>query len=140
MTTSSAVRVFVVDDHPILRDGIRNLLDHMDSFVLVDEASSGEEALARLPQVEADVALVDISMQGMDGVELIHRLKETHPTLRVLVVSVHGEATYVEEALNAGADGYVLKTNVHSVLSDALRRAVEGEGYVDADLRAKVDY
>lgn len=123
-------QIFLVDDHPIIRAGFRQLLDSEDEFVICGEADSGEEALKKIPDTEADLALVDISMNGMDGIELTRRLKESYPDLKVLIVSMHNEARYVEDALEAGASGYVLKDHVHSELQKAACEVLDGKTYL----------
>lgn len=112
----------------------------MDGATFVAEASSGQEALDALSETEVDVALVDISMDGMSGIELTRRLQERRPALSVLIVSVHAETQYVEDALDAGASGYVLKDNAYSALREAISSAVDGEVYLDEDLRYKPGY
>lgn len=134
MTSPNPNRVFLVDDHPIIREGFRMLLEDGDGFTVAGEASSGEETLEKLPETGIDLVIVDISMDGMDGIELTRRLKEQHPQLHILVVSMHDETRYVEDALDAGAGGYVLKDNVHAVLPEAARSVLGGELYLCPEL------
>lgn len=139
MTETNAIRVFIVDDHPVVREGFCSLLEQTEDFVVAGEASSGEETLETIDQTESDLAIVDISMKGMDGIELTRRLGEILPELRVLIVSVHDETHYVEDAFDAGANGYVLKDNIHSVLPEAASSVMNGEMYLCEDLRPKTD-
>lgn len=139
MADNTPTRVFLVDDHPIIRDGFRELLESGDDFVVTGEAGSGEETLEKLPDTGIDLAVVDISMNGMDGIELTRRLKAQGSNLQVLIVSMHGETRYVEDALEAGARGYVLKDNVHAVLPEAVREVINGDLYLDQDLENKID-
>lgn len=139
MTNSARTRVFLVDDHPIVRDGFRDLLEVGGRFTIAGEAGSGEETLAKAPEADADLAVVDISMDGMDGIELTRRLKEMDGNMKILIVSMHGETRYVEEALDAGATGYVLKDNVHAVLPEAAREVMNDGFYLDEDLKDKID-
>lgn len=139
MTKSPPTRVFIVDDHPVVREGFRSLLEQMDALAVAGEASSGMEALETIPQVKTDLAIVDISMKGMNGIELTRRLKEAHPNLRVLIVSVHDETHYVEDALEAGANGYVLKDTVHSVLMEAISEVMKGDVYIGSKLRRRTN-
>lgn len=139
MTTTTAIRVFIVDDHPVVREGFRRLLEQTEGFVVTGEAGSGEETLETLSAGEVDLALVDISMDGMDGIELTRRLQETDPRLRVLIVSVHDETHYVKDALDAGAKGYVLKDHVHSALTEAVDDVMNGEVYLSEELERKIN-
>lgn len=139
MAGGPPTRVFLVDDHPIIRDGFRQLLEAGEDFVVSGEADSGEGALEKMPEPEIDLAVVDISMNGMDGIELTRRLKERSSDLSVLIVSMHGETHYVEEALKAGAHGYVLKDNVHKLLPEAAREVTRGNLYLDQDLDGRVN-
>ncbi len=138
MTNRFPFRVVLVDDHPIIRDGYRNLLEADEDFAVVEEADSGEEMLEKISDVDADLAIIDISLDGMDGIELTHRLTEEAPSLRILIASMHGNDRYVEEALEAGASGYVLKDNVHNALVEAARRVMEDGQYMDDDLKGPI--
>lgn len=137
--STSPIRVFVVDDHPVVREGFRQLLKQKESLTVAGEASSGAETLEKLPQTEADLAIVDISMKEMGGIELTRRLQEKCPDLYTLVVSVHHETHYIEEALAAGAHGYVLKDNIHSILSEAIHAVISGERYLGKDVAQQID-
>lgn len=134
MPCAESSRVFLVDDHPIIRDGFRELLTARDGQRVVGEAGSGKEALEKIEGSEVDLAIVDISMEEIGGIELTRRLKEEDPSLRVLIVSMHGETRYVEDALKAGASGYVLKDNVHKLLPEAVQEVLRGKRYLDPAL------
>lgn len=138
MTDPSPIRVFLVDDHPIIRDGFRNLLEHEGNFVVAGEAGSGEETLTKASQTAIDLAVVDISMGDMNGIELTRRLKENHPNVYVLIVSMHNETRYVKDAFEAGASGYVLKDNVHKLLVEAAEKVTSGHVYLCPDLEDDV--
>ncbi len=136
--SSHSTKVFLVDDHPIVREGFRHLLEAEDGFSICGEADSGEETLKTIPDTEAEVAIVDISMDGMDGIELTRRLKDNDSDLKVLIVSMHGETRYVEDALEAGANGYALKDNIHALLPEAVREVAEGKVYLCDELEDRV--
>ncbi len=106
------------------------MIEAEGEFVVTGEAGSGIETLEKIADSDAELAFVDISMEGMNGIELTRRLKEAAPDLKVLIVSMHGETRYVKDALKAGADGYVLKANVHNVLLEAARTVANGEVYL----------
>lgn len=144
MIKTRSARVFLVDDNPIVRHGFQLLLESEESFTVVGEAGSGEEAVEKLSETEIDLAVVDISMEEMDGIELTRELtgkgREDSDLSGppVLIVSMHGETRYVESALEAGAQGYVLKDNVHVLLPEAVREVLDGKEYLDPDLSGKL--
>ena len=115
------IQVFLVDDHPVVREGIRRLLELEEGISVVGEVASGEEALKQMDARPADVVLMDIRLMGIDGIETTRRLKATHPDLRVLILSGFGHE-YMSQAIEAGADGYLLKTANYSIVK---LRAVE---------------
>lgn len=127
-TTPAAV--FLVDDHPVVRMGLRHLFDQFDHLSVVGEAERGEEALSKISEVEPDLAIVDISLDGMDGIELTRQLVTDQSQVRVLIVSMHDDAYYVEQALDAGARGYVLKDKVNRVLLEAVETVLDGGRYL----------
>lgn len=139
MTNGTPTRVFVVDDHPIIRHEFRRLLEKEGNFIVDGEAGSGAETMQIMPKTDVDLAIIDISMKDMDGLELTRRLKEIDPDLQVLIVSMHGETRYVEKALDVGATGYVLKDNVHAVLLEAAREVTAGQRYLCKELEEKID-
>lgn len=130
--------VFLVDDHPIIRDGFRLVLEDEEGVAVCGEADSGEETLEKIPDANPDLAVVDISMDGMDGLELTRRLKEADPSMKILIVSMHGEPRYVEDALEAGATGYAIKDNVHAVLPEAVRVVAGGGVYLCDEMEDKM--
>lgn len=119
-------RVFIVDDHPLVRRALGRLLGLEPGLRVVGEAASAEEALAQLGENLPDLLLVDFSLPGVDGAELVRRLGRTHPGVCCLVVSSHHEALYVQAALAAGARGYVTKGDADG-LTLAIRRVLAGE-------------
>ncbi len=121
------IRVLLADDHPLLRQGIRTVLDPETDICVVAEAASGQEALDRCEETLPDVVLMDIQMPGMDGVEATRRIHASHPQAAVLVLTVHDEPALVQEALAAGASGYLLKETAASSLAGAIRRVAHGE-------------
>lgn len=146
VTEARPANIFLVDDHPIIRNGFRRLLESEKGFIVVGEADSGEEALSRLEETEVDLAVVDISMEGMDGFDLTRQLtgvesshwdSDLQDTL-VLIVSMHKETHYVETALEAGAKGYVLKDTVHIFLPEAVRKVLNGNVFLDPNLRGNL--
>jgi RNA polymerase sigma factor (sigma-70 family) len=127
-----AIRVLVVDDHAIVRQGIRQVLESADGFVVVGEAANGSEALTQAEAQLPDVVVLDVSLPGDSGLEVVKRLKRTFPTTRVLMLSVYDNTEYVLESVRAGADGYLLKDSAPAELREAIRAVHGGEGAFSA--------
>jgi len=132
------VRVLVVDDHAVLRSGLRLLLDKEDDLEYVGEASTAEEAIRGLERTQPDVVLLDLQMPGIGGLEGASRIVERRPGVRVLVLSMHDEADDVRRAFAAGASGYLVKTAADEELVRALRAVAQGERYLHPSLGAKM--
>jgi DNA-binding NarL/FixJ family response regulator len=124
-----AIRVVLADDHALVRAGMRSLLAAMNQVDVVGEASSGEEALALAGRERPDVVLMDIAMKGMTGLEAAARMREQHPGVRVVILSMHAGEEYVLQALRAGAVGYLLKDAATGELELALRSVMRGESW-----------
>jgi DNA-binding NarL/FixJ family response regulator len=124
------IRVLLADDHPIVRDGLRRLLAADPHFEVAAEAADGDQALALVRANEYDVAVLDMSMPGLSGLDLVKRLKQEKPALRLLVLSMHGEQQYAARALKAGASGYVNKDTAAEQLLGALRKVAAGGVHV----------
>ncbi|MBO9541039.1 response regulator transcription factor [bacterium] len=120
-------RVLVADDHPIVRRGTCELLAEAEDLEVVGEAGNGEEAIAQVERLSPDVLVMDLSMPVMDGVEATRRLKGTRPGLGIVILSAHGEEDVVLRALQAGANGYLLKTADEEQLYEAVRLVAAGK-------------
>jgi DNA-binding NarL/FixJ family response regulator len=129
-TVVGRVRLYLVDDHPIVRAGLAAWLESHARFVVIGEAVSGEIALAQVPQLLPDVVLLDLSLPGMSGVATAAALHARVPGVRLVALSMHEEAAYVEDFLAAGGSGYVPKSAVETQLVDALGAVMRGERYV----------
>ena len=125
-----AIRILITDDHPIVREGLRIILGTYQDMTVVGEAANGIEALHMIPLCNPDVALVDISMPGMSGIELIGRIRAEHPQLPMLVLSMHQEEQFAVLALKLGASGYLTKDCAPEQLAKAIRKVVEGGRYI----------
>jgi DNA-binding NarL/FixJ family response regulator len=108
-TKSSAVRLFLVDDHPLVRDGLRARLDPLPGIEILGEAGSAAEALTLIERLQPDLVLADVGMKDMNGIELAALLQQRQPAVRVVMLSMYDNPEYVQQALQAGARGYVLK-------------------------------
>jgi DNA-binding NarL/FixJ family response regulator len=124
------IRVLLADDHEIVRDGLKRILAATTDVKVAGEAASGDEALALVRANEYDVALLDMSMPGLAGLDLIKRLRIEKPTLKLLVLSMHGEQQYAARALKAGASGYLTKDSASEKLLGALRKVAAGGVHV----------
>lgn len=124
------IRVLIVDDHAVLRAGLRTLLNLQSDFEVVGEASEGPEALEKVQQLQPDVVLMDITLPGMEGLEATKRLKKTHPNVKVLILTMHEDRRYLYSALKAGASGYVVKRAADTELINAIRSAHRGDVFL----------
>jgi DNA-binding NarL/FixJ family response regulator len=123
-------RVLVADDHALVRHGIRMILDAEPDFDVVAEAGDGAEAVETVLRADIDLAVLDVAMPRLTGVQAARRLTEQRPDLRVLILSMHDNEQFFFEALRAGASGYVLKSAAHQDLVDACRAAMRGEPFL----------
>ena len=127
------IRVLLADDHAIVRNGLKEILESTGNIVVAAEATNGFEALARVRETEVDVAVVDLSMPGRSGIELIKLLKVERPKLRLLVLSMHSEEQYAVRAVRAGAAGYLTKESAADELVAAIRRIAGGGAYISPE-------
>lgn len=130
----SCIRVLLVDDHAVVRAGYRFLLSYHEDIEVVAEAGSGDEALALLAEQVADIVVVDLTMPGMHGLELLKRVRALPAAPEVLVFTMHENPAFVEQALRAGAGGYLSKNSAPEALVDAIRSIAGGKPYIDASI------
>ncbi len=123
-------KIFLVDDHPVLRHGLATVLEQQTYLTVCGEASEPGEALEAIERLKPDIALIDLSLRGGDGIELLKDLRVRHPRLLTLVLSMHDETLYAERALRAGARGYVMKQEKLDRLLLAISRVLAGAIYV----------
>ena len=124
------IKVLVVDDHAILRDGIRALLSLHDDIEIVGEASEGKEAIEKARELAPDVIVMDIAMPGMDGLEATRRIRKKSPEVKVLVLTQHDNREYILSAIKAGVAGYVPKRALGSDLVSAIRTVYKGDSFL----------
>ncbi len=137
-STSRARKVFIVDDHPIVRQGLGQLIDPEPDLEVCGEAADVKEARAALARVQPDIVIVDLSLRDSDGMELIKDIRSKHRQLPVLVLSMHDESIYAERLLSAGASGYIMKQAAGEQLLTALRRVLAGGIYVSDSVGASM--
>jgi DNA-binding NarL/FixJ family response regulator len=123
-------RVFIVDDHPLVREGLTNLINRQDDLVVSGEAKNSAQAVEGINKARPDVALIDISLINESGLELVKQLGRQFPQVALIVLSMHDEALYAERALRAGARGYVMKHETSTSVLAAVRRVLAGGVYV----------
>ncbi len=128
------LRVVIADDHTILREGLRQLLESADDIRVVAEAADGHQVIACVRADEFDVLILDMSMPGKSGIELIKQVKAEKPKLRVLVLSMHEEEQYAVRAIKAGASGYVTKDSAGTQLLTAIRKVASGGAFISAEV------
>lgn len=126
---SAVIRVLVVDDHSVVREGLRHVLEDGDEFAVVAEAETGAEALERAEQERPDVVLLDITMPGGSGLEVVRSLRRQVPDARVLILSVHDDREYVLESVRAGAHGYLRKDSTPADIRQAIRAVRAGDSF-----------
>ena len=136
--TSQTIRVVIVDDHSLVRDGLRARLSVVPGLQVVGEAASGEQALALAAADPPDLMLVDVGMRGMNGIELATELRERHPQIRVLMLSMYDNREYVLSAIRAGARGYVLKESPTEEIIAAISAVWAGGNYYSAQVSSLV--
>jgi DNA-binding NarL/FixJ family response regulator len=131
------ISVLLVDDHSLVRRGFRRMLEDESDIRVVGEASDGEEALKLARSLKPEVVVMDCALPGMNGLQATRKILQQFPDTRVLMLSMHTEDTWVKQALDAGACGYVLKNAMDLELSSAIRRIVKGETVLDGQLSAQ---
>ena len=128
------VTLILVDDHPIVRQGLRHLFEAEPEFKVVGEAGDGIEALGLVERLKPDIVIVDMMMPGLNGLEVLRRIKHISPNTRAIVLSMQSADAYVNEALKNGAAGYVLKDTGPSELAEAVREVTKGNQFLSAKL------
>lgn len=128
------IRVMIADDHSLIREGLKQLLEFDGSIEIVGEASNGVECLEKLSECNPEVLLLDINMPEKNGIEVLKQMKADDSKIRVLVLTVHNEMDYMMKAVDIGVDGYILKDSESSELKKAIRAVRDGENYIQPSL------
>lgn len=129
-----SIRILLADDHSIVLDGLKRILEDCDDLEVVAEAGSGEQAVRMAMEKRPDVAVVDISMPGMDGLEVVARLKDQADEIPVIILTMYEEEQYMFRAIEAGARGYITKRSAPDQLVHAVRRVVAGKRYIPQEM------
>jgi DNA-binding NarL/FixJ family response regulator len=130
----NAMRVLIVDDHPLLRKGVGQLIEQEKDLAVVGEAEDAQKAISAIEDTRPDIALIDITLNGASGIELVKNVKSRFPKLKMLVLSMHDESVYAHRALRAGASGYIMKQEGAEKVLTAVRKVLRGEVYLSERL------
>lgn len=131
-------RIVIAEDHTILRDGLKALLSSDGDLEVVGEARDGQEAIRSVEKLAPHMILMDLSMPRMNGMDAIREIKKKNPETKILILTVHKTDEYIQAALEAGANGYVLKDSSHVELSLAIRNVLEGKYYISPEISGKI--
>ena len=131
-------RVVIVEDHPMFRERLAQLIEKADDLIVVGDADNIRDGLAVIERLKPDIAIVDISLKGSNGLELLKNLRAHEINLPVLVLSMHDESLYAERALRAGAKGYITKHEVSGNVMNAIRHVLKGEIYLNSQFMARI--
>ena len=134
------IKILIADDHAIVREGLKQIVAETTDIVVADEATSGHEVLKKVWDTEYDVVILDISMPGRGGVDILKQLKGQKPNLPILILSMHPEEQYAVRVLKAGAAGYLTKESAPDELITAIRRVSAGRKYVSSSLAEKLAF
>ncbi len=138
MESRKAARVLIVDDHPVMREGLQELLAQHSDLHVCGQADNIVNALAEIDRSHPDAIVLDLTLGAEDGVDLIRKLRETHPEIRILVLSMHDELLYAERLLSLGVNGYIMKQEAATEFLRALRKVIAGEMYVSQAVNARL--
>ena len=137
-TPKHKARILIVDDHPIVRLGFSRAINREEDLAVCGEAEDGHEALQAIEKLKPDLVLLDISLKRFDGLKLTRIIRTDHPTIPVLILSMHDEAIYARKALQCGAKGYIMKAEPPEAIVAAVRRVLSGEVSVSDDVNKQV--
>ncbi len=129
-----SIKVMLADDHVLMREGIRQLLEFDGSIEVIAEANDGEECIEKLKTVHPQILLLDINMPKKNGIEVLQEIKNKNINVKVLILTVHGETEYLLKAVDIGVDGYILKDSESSELKKAINGVINGESYIQPKL------
>jgi len=137
-TAKGKTRIMIVDDHPMMREGLRQLISSEPDLSVCSEVENAHQCLESIASSPPDLALVDITLPGKNGLELIKDIQAMHPELPILVISMHDETLYAERVLRAGGRGYIMKQEGGKKLMEAIRQVISGQIYVSEKISAKI--
>ena len=133
-----SIRIVLADDHAIVREGLKRIIGDVADFQFTGEAADGTEVMKKVRELDFDVLVLDLSMPGRSGMELIKLVKAEKPKLRILVLSMHQETQYAVRAIKSGASGYLTKESAPALLEQAIRKIAAGGAYISAEVAEKL--
>lgn len=128
------IRILIADDHTIMREGLKRILDGIEDIQVIGEAIDGHDTITKVRELSFDVLLLDLSMPGRSGVDLIHQVRSEFPKLPILILTMHEEEQYAVRAIRAGANGYLTKESAGTQLVTALRKVASGRPYISIEV------
>lgn len=131
---NNEIKIMIADDHAIIREGIKNLLEFDGKIKVVEQASNGEECLELLKEKDVDVLLLDVNMPKKNGLEVLEALRNKGSNIKIIILTVHNEIEYLERAMDLGVNGYILKDSSSAELINAIEIVSDGEKYIQPDL------
>jgi two-component system response regulator DevR len=132
------IRILIVDDHPVVRHGLRNLLSIHPDFEIVDEAEDGAQVFPLLAKHKTDLILLDIQMSGQSGIDVARRVLQSYPEMKIILLTTYDDEIYLEQGIEAGVHGFLLKSVSHETLPDSIRAVMGGEKLLSPSLVSKV--
>jgi DNA-binding NarL/FixJ family response regulator len=138
MPSPCCIRILIVDDHPMMREGLRTLISREHDLAICGEAETAGQALDAVANLKPDLVLADISLPGRNGVELIKDIRSLQPAVLMLVISMHDESLYAERVLRAGARGYIMKQESGPTMIQAIRQVLAGRIYLSGKMSARI--
>lgn len=132
------MKVLVADDHAIVRGGLKQILLKMDEVSTVDETGDGHETLAKIEDNKYDIVILDISMPGMSGLDILKTMKDKNETARVLILSIHPQDQYAIRAIHLGASGYLCKDSIYEEIQGAIKKIAAGGKYISSSLAERI--
>ncbi len=127
-------KILIVDDHEVVRDGLKNILTSLDNITIAGEAGNGEDAVKMYSTLKPDLVIMDISMPGMNGIEATRVIKEKDPDARILILTMHDNQEYLNQIIRSGAKGFILKNTDKEELLDAVRTVANGDNFFSKDI------
>ncbi len=134
MSPPPKTRILLADDHAMFREGVKQLLTNTTEFVVVDEANDATQVIQKIQETPCDVVILDISMPGRDGIEVLKQIRQINPQLHVLILSMYPEDQYAFRSIKAGASGYLTKNRASSELIEAIQRVASGRKYISPEV------
>jgi len=134
----NTIKIFLADDHTILREGLKSIITSDERIKIVGEAGDGREALERIEEIKPDLAIIDISMPSLNGIEVSRQVKKYYPQIKILILSQHDNEEFIKELISIGIDGYVLKSNAKDELLRAIDIIINGDKYLSPQVTSRL--